>query len=164
MPEPSHYRAFNFMHRSQIQQTECRSGAIIGGSGGKFFVEDPSNCGAIVKKIKIRFESRVYGIQITYQLPNGQEYTGRFHGGTTGGIQLTANIDVNRGERIIGVYGRYDSQGINLLGFYTSKGYHYGPYGGCTGDFLNIYACNVRGIHGFASSKLDAIGFLCTDI
>ena len=44
-------------------------------------------------------------IQITYRLSSGHCYTGSLHGGVEGQLH-SIDIDVVKGERIIGVFGR----------------------------------------------------------
>ena len=154
--------SLKFMHRSQIQHTDCTQGAIFGGSGGSAFHEQPDNCGGIVKRIKIRYvpQSVIVSIQMVYQFANGDEYIGGIYGGT-GGTLATFNVDVAGGERIVGVVGRY-GQFIYRLTFFTSKGRVFGPHGLCAGEAFHLGDCNVRGILGRYGSLLDSIGFYCT--
>ena len=149
------------MHRSQIQQNGCTQAAVVGGTGGTAFTEQPDNCNAIVKTIRIRYRTSIDAIQMTYKLSNGQEYVGPFHGGT-GGTLYTFNVNVDEGERIVGVFGEYGNL-INQLIFHTSKGDIFGPFGGtgCIGGDFHVDTCEVRGILGRSGSKLDAIGFYC---
>lgn len=150
------------MHRSQIQQSYCSQAAIVGGSGGTSFVEKPDNyCNARVKTIKIRYmpHSTIVAIQMTYQLTNGSECIGGFYGGTEGNL-ATFNVDVDGGERIVGVTRKYD-RFIYRLAFFTSKGRIFGPYGTCTGHGFHLMDCDIRGILGRSSSVLDSIGFYC---
>ena len=161
--------SFNFMYRSHIQQDECRQAAVSGTVYGPHFTEKPDDCGAIVKRIKFRFDNvqdgHIVAIQLTYQLSNGQEQVGTRYGGS-GGREYTMNIDVGNGERITGIIRR-SGHLIQQLGFYTNKGRFYGFYGGCTclGEYFNVWSCNLRGITGSSLGHiLTSIGFYCTDI
>ena len=91
----------------RIQQSPgCHfSAGSYGGGGGESFNELPNNCGAVVSKIVIRSGSRIDAIQVAYRLSNGQDSTESHHGGG-GGSEHTIAIDVDRGERLIGVFGR----------------------------------------------------------
>ena len=145
----------------QIQQL-CGhfSAGSFGGGGGKAFKELPDNCGATIRRIKIRSGSVIDGIQIVYRLSNGQGYTGKHHGGTGGGLH-TVNINTEGGERIIGVSGRAGGF-IDQIEFVTNWGRLLGPYGGCGGDNFKVNSCHVRGIFGRSAALLDSIGFFCS--
>lgn len=153
------------MHRSQIQESSCTQSAIVGGSGGTYFDELLDNCNAIVKRVKIRYGTSLEAIQMTYQLSTGREHVGQFYGGTGGTpLNFTLNVNVDRGERIVGVFGEY-GQFINQLVFHTSMGGVFGLFGGsgCIEGNFHVDTCKVRGIFGRSGSKLDAIGFYCTE-
>ena len=109
----------------------------------------------------IRSGSYIDSIQIVYRLSNGQDYTG-IHRGGTGGSLKTYNVDVDGGERVIGVFGKSGSS-VDLLGFVTNLGKIIGPYGECGGggDF-RVDSCHVRGIYGRSGSSIDSIGFHCS--
>ena len=149
--------------RMEIQQSSgCHfSKGAFGGGGGGSFNELPDNCGAIVRRIVVRSGSRVDAIQITYKKSNGQDYTGSRRGGSGGG-EDTIEIDVDGGERLIGVFGRSGSR-VDMLGFVTNKGRIFGPYGGCGGGDFTVSSCLVRGIFGRAGSEIDSIGFHCSN-
>lgn len=136
--------------------------AVVGGhSSGTYFNDVPDNCQGLIKSVKIRSGSRIDAIQLTYKLSNGQDHTGGYHGGT-GGRQYTFNVNVDGGERIVGVIGRHDSNYINKLAFYTNKGRFHGFYGSTIGDFFYTDGCLVRGLLGSSSTLLNSIGFQCT--
>ena len=90
----------------QIQELGCQfSAGPFGGGGGSRFNEVPDNCNAMIKRVLIRSGSLVDGIQIIYRLSNGQSFTGKHHGGGTGGLH-TFDINVDQGERVIAVFGK----------------------------------------------------------
>ena len=153
------------IHRSQIrmqQSSGCEfSAGTFGGGGGSAFNELLNDCGATIRRIVIRSGSRVDAIQITYRLSSGQESTGSRYGGT-GGTQRTININVDDGERVIGVFGRSGSN-VDQLGFVTNKGRIFGPYGACGGGPFTVNSCHVRGIFGRSGSRIDSIGFFCSN-
>ncbi len=148
--------------RSRIQSSDgCHfSAGTFGGGGGGSFNELPDNCGAVVQKIVVRAGDRVDAIQVTYRLSSGQDSTGSNRGGT-GGAKHTIDIDVDGGERLIGVFGRSGSR-VDMLGFVTDKGRIFGPYGGCGGGPFTVNSCLVRGIFGRSGSAIDSIGFHCS--
>ena len=82
--------------------------------------------------------------------------------GGTGGGKHTININVDDGERIIGVFGRSGSK-VDQLGFITNHGRIFGPYGGCGGGPFTVNSCLVRGIFGRSGAALDSIGFFCSN-
>lgn len=131
-----------------------------GGGGGGAFVELVDNCNAVVRKIYIRSGSLIDAIQFTYRYSDGNEYVQGYRGGNTGGAH-TITIDVDRGEKIVGVFGRTGSL-VDQLGFVTNWGRIHGPYGGCGGAPFTVSSCNIRGIHGRSGGKLDSIGFFCS--
>lgn len=134
-----HYVHINYLHRSQLQSSGCHfSAGTYGGGGGAVFNELPNNCGATIKRMTIRDGSRIDAIQITYRLSNGQDYTGGHHGGN-GGRLHTIDINVDEGERVIGVFGKYGRE-IDQLGFVTSWGRTFGP---CGGLFFKVNSCLV---------------------
>ena len=146
----------------QIQQSSgCEfSAGTFGGGGGGAFNELPNNCGGTVRRIMIRSGSRLDSIQVTYRLSSGQDYTGPHHGGTGGGLH-TIDIDIDGGERVIGVLGRSGSA-VDQVGFVTNRGRIFGPYGGCGGGPFTVNSCHIRGIFGRSGSRIDSIGFFCS--
>ena len=108
----------------------------------------------------LRSGSRIDSIQITYRLSSGQDSTGSRRGGNGGG-EHTIDIDVDGGERLIGVFGR-SGGAVDQLGFVTNKGKIFGPYGGCGGGPFTVNSCLVRGIFGRSGSAIDSIGFHCS--
>ena len=151
-----------FACRSRIQTSGCHfSEGAFGGGGGGSFNELPNNCGAVVRRIVLRSGSLIDAIQVTYRLSNGQDSTGSNYGGTGGG-KHTIDIDVDNGERLIGVFGKSGSR-VDQLGFVTNKGRIFGPYGGCGGGSFTVNSCLVRGIFGRSGSGIDSIGFHCSN-
>ena len=140
--------------------TGCYSLGTYGGSGGYAFNEVPSNCAAVIRKITIRAASYVDSIQITYRLPNGQDYTANRHGGL-GGREHVLYVDVDNGEKIVGIFGK-SATFVDQLGFVTNKGRIFGPYGGCGGRNFHVSSCLVRGTFGRSATFLDSIGFHCS--
>ena len=140
--------------------TGCFSLDTYGGGGGYAFNEVPNNCGAVIRKITIRAARVVDSIQITYRLSNGQYHTAGRHGGL-GGRQHVIYVDVNNGEKIIGIFGKSAAL-VDQLGFVTNKGRIYGPYGGCGGRNFHVSSCLVRGIFGRSAQLLNSIGFHCS--
>ena len=128
---------------------------VCGSGGGAF----PGNCRATIKRVRIRSGTLVDSIQITYRLRNGKYYTDAHHGGTGGGLH-TFNVNVGKGERITGVFGRSGKE-LDQLGFITNWGRIFGPYGGNGGGYFNVNRCNVRGVFGRSGSRIDGIGFFC---
>ena len=110
-------------------------------------------------KFYIRSAALIDGIQLTYQYSNGVQYTSGYHGGT-GGHAHRITINVSRGERVIGVFGRSAAL-VDSLGFITNWGRIFGPYGGCGGRAFTVHSCKVKGIHGRSAALLDSIGFFC---
>ena len=147
----------------QIQQsTDCQLfGSTFGGQGGTAFIELPDNSGGVVRRILVRSGSRIDAIQVTYRLSNGQDFIGPHHGGS-GGSEHTVDIDVDGGERIIGVFGRSGSR-VNMLGFVTNRGRIIGPYGECGGEPFIVNSCLFRGIFGRKGSEVNSIGFVCSN-
>ena len=114
----------------------------------------------MIKKIVLRSGGRIDAIQVTYKLSNGREFVGSRRGGT-GGRKRTINIDVDRGERIIGVFGR-SGESVDMLGFVTNKGRTFGPYGKCGGLPFTVNGCHLRGLFGRSGGEIDSIGFHCS--
>lgn len=115
---------------------------------------------AVEKSARLSYAGSVIdSIQLTYKLSNGHYTTGKCFGGR-GGKQHVINIDVNRGEKIIGVFGR-NGRLVDQLGFVTNKGRIFGPYGSCGGGKFTVNSCEVRGIFGRSGSLIDSIGFFC---
>ena len=131
----------------------------FGGGGGNPFDEVPANCTAVVKKIYIRAALYVDAIQITYKLPDGSELVGGYYGGP-GGTENTIDIDIANGERIVAIVGRSYTY-LDQLGFVTSKGRIFGPYGGYGGNPFKVESCNIGGIFGRSYDWIDSIGFYC---
>ena len=138
------------------------SAGTYGGGGGGSFNELPNNCGAVVRRIRIRSGSRIDAIQVTYRYSNGQEHTGGYFGGR-GGSEHVIDVNVSGGERIVGIFGR-SGGGVDRLGFVTNKGRIFGPYGGCGGGPFTVNSCLLRGIFGRSGSRIDAIGFHCSNV
>ena len=110
--------------------------------------------------IVIRSGRRIDAIQVMYKLSNGREYEGSRRGGT-GGKEHMINIDVDRGERIIGVFGR-SGESVDMLGFVTNKGRTFGPYGRLGGGPFTVNGCHLRGLFGRSGASIDSIGFHCS--
>ena len=119
------FKSIIFIHRSQVHSTSHNCDSRVGFYGGTFgqlFFDNPDNCHAIVKAIKLRVEMGdcIIGIQlIIYRYSNGQTVNGNMFGGT-GGILTTINLDMNKSERVIAVLGYYDSSGVRGLTFFIS--------------------------------------------
>ena len=145
--------------RTKRTSRVCRSAGPYGSGIGGAFVELPDNCNAVVSNIFIRSGSRVDALQLTYRHSNGNYYTSGYHGGT-GGSVFRITINVSRGERVIGFFGRSGAD-IDNLGFITNWGRIFGPYGGCGGGPFTVNSCNVKGIHGRSGRLLHSIGFFC---
>ena len=125
-----------------------------GGRGGRdIFTE--IYCNADVSRIFIRAGGVVDGIMFTYQYPGGKSFNGGYHGGY-GGYAHTITINVSKGERVIGVFGRSGGL-VDLLGFVTNWGRIFGPYGTCGGRPFTVNSCKVKGIQGRAGGYLDSI-------
>ena len=131
-----------------------------GGGGGGAFTDEPSNCGAKVKKILIRSGERIDAIQITYKYPNGQIKDGKYFGGNGGGRHMI-DINVDKGEKIVGVFGRSGLE-LDQLGFITNTGKIFGPYGATGGGPFKVESCVIRGIYGRSGGLIDSIGFRCS--
>ncbi len=102
----------------------------------------------MIRQIKFHTGSLVDGIQITYRLSNGHDYAAPHHSGYGGGQHNRHLIDVNvdGGERIIGIFGRVASL-VDQIGFVTNHGRIFGPYGGCGGDpFTAIFVEFLEGL------------------
>jgi hypothetical protein len=152
----------NVVCRSRIQFSDgCQfSAGAFGGGGGKSFNELPDDCRAVIRKIVLRSADRIDAIQVTYRLSSGKDYTGPKRGGN-GGTEHKINIDIDGGERIIGVFGRAASR-VDMLGFVTNKGRIFGHYGRCGGTKFTVNSCHLRGIFGRSGSEIDSIGFHCS--
>ena len=116
----------------------------------------------MISKILVWSGSHVNGIQVTYRLSNGQEYAAPHHGGGGGGLNII-NINVDSGERIIGISGRTGGL-VDQLTFITNHGRIFGPYGGNGGGQFTVNGCLLRGILGRSGRLLDSIGFYCGDL
>ena len=102
------------------------------------------------------------GIQLIYRLANGQNYAGHHRGGHGGGFhEFSVNVDA--GERVIGILGRSGSR-VDQLAFITNHGKIFGPHGDCGGGRFYVQGCQVRGIYGRSGSLLDSIGFFCSHL
>ena len=151
------------LYRVERSHSGCSfSAGTFGGAGGYAFNEHPGSCNAIIKTIKIRAALYVDGIQLTYRLSNGQDFVGTHYGGQGGNLRVF-NVDVNAGERVIGVVGRSASL-VDQLGFVTNHGRIFGPHGGCGGNRFYVYGCQVRGMFGRSALLLDSIGFFCSGV
>ena len=143
------------------RNTGCTfSAGTYGGGGGTAFNELLDDCRAIVKRVTIRHAALVDAIQITYRLSSGQDFTADLHGGQ-GGRGSVFNVDVDGGERVIGIFGKSASL-LDQIGFVTNHGRIFGPYGGCGGSNFHVSSCEVRGIFGRSASLIDSIGFFCS--
>ena len=151
---------FSSTYRTEIQSGCQFSEGTFGGGGGGAFNELPDDCRAVARIIRIRSGSRLDSIQVTYRLSNGRDHTADKHGGSGGGSH-TVNIDVDGGERVIGVFGKSGGS-VDQLGFITSRGRIFGPYGGCGGGYFRVNSCLLRGIFGRSGSRIDSIGFFCS--
>ena len=138
------------------------SAGTYGGGGGGAFNEHPAYCRSTVKRIVIRSGTYIESIQITYQLPNGKYYRGKRYGGGGGRVH-TININVDEGERVVGIFGKRGSL-VDRLGFVTNKGRIFGPYGHHGGVAFTVNSCEIRGIFGRSGSLIDSIGFLCSRV
>ena len=136
------------------------SAGTYGGGGGGAFNEVPNSCGATVSQIRLRSGSVIDGIQLSYKFSNGHYYTAGHHGGRGGGERVF-NVNVNGGEKIIGIFGKSGSK-VDQLGFITNHGRIFGPHGGCGGGRFHVHTCHLRGIYGRSGSLLDSIGFFCS--
>lgn len=144
-------------------QSNCHNSAgTYGGSDGRAFNELPENCNAVVRRISVRCGTLLDAIQVTYRLANGQDSTYSRHGGG-GGSEHRIEIDVDGGERIYGVFGRSGGS-VDNIGFVTSRGRIFGPYGECGGGPFTVNSCHMRGIFGRSSSTIDSIGFFCSNV
>ena len=115
-----------------------------------------------VKRIVIRSGTFIDSIQITYQLPNGQLSHGGHHGLGEGKID-TIDINIDGGERIVGILGKSGGF-LNQLGFVTNMGRIFGPYGSWDGGAFTVNSCEIRGIFGRSGLVIDSIGFLCSRV
>ena len=97
-----------------------------------------------------------------YQLPSGEDYAGkRFGGGGGRDVRLRSfDIDVDGGERAVGIFGRSGAI-IDQLGFVTNKGRIFGPFGGCGGSAFTVNDCEIRGMFVTSGTYIDSIGFHC---
>ena len=152
------------MHIHRIQRSGgcSRVAGPYGGGGGGAFHNFVDSCNAVVSKIQIRSGSLIDAIQVTYKLSTGQEYTAPRHGGGGGGLNVIT-INVDSGERIIGISGRTGSL-VDQLTFFTNHGRIFGPYGGNGGGQFTVNGCLLRGVLGRSGSLLDSIGFYCGDL
>lgn len=143
------------------RQSGCTFAAgTFGGGGGGAFNEVINECAATIRRIRIRHGGVIDGIQITYRLSNGQDYTAGHHGGRGGG-ESVIDVNVNGGEKIIGVFGQSGSL-VDRLGFITNHGRIFGPYGGCGGGHFRVNSCHIRGVYGRSGGRIDSIGFFCS--
>ena len=150
-------------NRSRRQSYGCFfSAGTYGGGGGSAFNELLDNCGAVIKRITIRAAHYVDAIQVTYRPSTGQDFTAGHHGGH-GGTRYEINIDIDNGEKIIGIFGKSASL-VDQIGFITNKGRIFGPYGECGGRYFHVNSCHIREIFGRSASLLDSIGFFCSHI
>ena len=62
------------------------------------------------------------------------------------------NVNVNKGEKIIGIFGRSAAL-IDHLGFFTNHGRVFGPHGGHGGGHFSVRACNIHGIFGINQDR-----------
>ncbi len=139
--------------------TGCYTAGPYGGGGGGAFNELLNDCQSMVKRIVVYSGSLVDSIQVTYQHSNGLHETSAFHGGSGGG-RHEINININGGEKIIGIFGRSGCL-LDSIGFITNHGRTYGPYGGSGGGRFDVYNCVLRGIFGRSGRLIDSIGFYC---
>ena len=150
------------LNRRTQRKVSCfiNTAGPYGGSGGGAFNDMPmDNCGAEVKRINIRSGRVVDSIQFTYRPTTGQDIVTPKHGGN-GGSMSQIDLDVDGGEKIIGVFGRSGNV-VDQLGFVTNEGRVYGPYGENGGSSFKIANCHIRGDMGKSGNKLDSIGFYC---
>ena len=101
-------------------------------------------------------------IQLTYRLADGTDYTSPYHGGY-GGSYHEFSVDIDNGEKVIGVLGRSGNK-VDQLAFITNHGRTFGPHGDCGGDIFAVEGCEVRGIFGRTGNVVDSIGFLCAAV
>ncbi len=107
----------------------------------------------------LRTGSLVDSIQVTYRLSNGKDYTAGYYGGKGGGKNVI-NVNIEKGEKIIGAFGK-TGRLVDNIGFFTNKGKVFGPYGGKGGGDFTVHLCSIRGIFGRVGSLVDSIGFYC---
>ena len=131
----------------------------FGGGGGGAFNDLPDECNGIVRVIRVYAGKYVDGLDITYRKSDGSEVS-ILRGGTGGG-RHTIEVKIDEGERIIAVFGKSGGL-LDQIGFVTSHGRIFGPYGGSGGGNFNVNSCELRGIYGRAGGLIDSIGFFCS--
>ncbi len=160
-----HTRIYDFyvyttnQFRRKRQSSGCFPTGLYGGKGGGAFHELLDDCQATIKKIVLRTGSLVDSVQVTYRLSNGKDYTAGVHGGK-GGHRTVIEIDVQKGEKIIGAFGK-TGRLVDNIGFFTNQGRVFGPYGGKGGGDFSVHLCSIRGVFGRVGSLVDSIGFYC---
>ena len=70
-------------------------------------------------------------------------------------------MNVNGGEKIIAIFGKYGTR-IDHLAFITNRGIIHGPFGGNGGGYFKANNCIPRGMVGRSGGGIDAIGFYCS--
>ena len=148
------------INRTRRSNGGCTSSAgTFGGGGGGAFNELLDDCRATISRVTIRHGRVVDAIQISYRLSSGQDYVAGWHGGR-GGRQTVFRVNVDGGERVVGVFGKSGGK-VDQIGFVTNHGRIFGPYGGSGGSNFRVNSCDVRGIFGRSGRVIDSIGFFC---
>jgi hypothetical protein len=132
---------------------------VAGGSGGNAFSDNEFRSGGRILEIRVFAGQWIDGIQIVYELADGQIVTGSRHGGS-GGRQNSFRLDPD--EYITGISGRY---GERVDSFQIRTNRRTSPmFGGSGGnrDYLIEVPYGEQGV-GFTGRSgiyLDAIGLL----
>ena len=159
---------------SDIGNRLLRPSLEYGGEGGDSF-SDQLPDGSRICEVLIRHGEYVDGIRISWETADGTRVDGPYHGGG-GGNEDSFTLEPGETIQVIGgASGDY----VDRLGFETSLGRSYGPYGGDGGnpfeenfgptpnpldhDATVLVNHPLVGIYGRSGDLLDAIGFLIDD-
>jgi len=125
-----------------------------GGTGGQPFQDDLPEAKELIA-ISIRHGDRIDAILGVWKTENGEQITGKQHGGY-GGDESIIVLEPN--EKINKVLIRYGSL-VDSLEFHTSQNRQFGPFGGAGGEKNVEVPGNILGFFGRAGDELNAIGF-----
>ncbi len=131
-----------------------RKSEQYGGTGGKPFQDDLTEAKDLIA-IAIRHGNRIDSILGVWKTENGEQITGKHHGGYGGSESI---VVLQPGEKINKVIVHYGDS-VDYLEFHTNQRNKF-QFGGAGGEEPHAEVSgNILGFFGRSGDELDAIGF-----